>query len=161
MALGVLHSPFMDSYQNYPMYCGANDGGVKRGDRADTGDLEANPTEKVGRGGSGVRSGNSGTYTGDTSAMTEGPGATHPTANKAGIEATGGIEDLTILDAEDPELGLTNIGDIPADDWAADTGSTHSAEEGSGAATTDPGHKESTLTTTPPRARSKKAKSGA
>ena len=39
------------------------------------------------------------------------------------------LDDLTVMDASDPSLGLTNIGDIPADDWAADTGPTHSAEE--------------------------------
>jgi hypothetical protein len=39
---------------------GANDGGVKRGDRADTGDLEAKPKDTVGRGGSGVRAGEKG-----------------------------------------------------------------------------------------------------
>ena len=38
------------------------------------------------------------------------------------------IEGLSIVDATDPSLGLTNIGDVPADDWAADTGPTQSDE---------------------------------
>ena len=39
---------------------GANDG-VRRGDRADTGDLEARPKDGVSRTGSGVRAGGGGT----------------------------------------------------------------------------------------------------
>ncbi len=31
---------------------------------------------------------------------------------------------LTIHDAFDPELGLTNIAGVPAQDWAANTGAT-------------------------------------
>jgi hypothetical protein len=38
------------------------------------------------------------------------------------------LEDLSIVDATDPSLGLTDIGDVPADDWAADTGPTQSDE---------------------------------
>lgn len=41
------------------------------------------------------------------------------------------LEDLTVLPADDPELGLTNIGSVPPEDWAADTGPAHTAEEGS------------------------------
>ena len=37
-----------------------NDGGIKRGDRADTGDLEAQHKDGVGRKGSGVRAGDDG-----------------------------------------------------------------------------------------------------
>jgi hypothetical protein len=39
------------------LWCGQNDGGIKRGDRADTGDEKAQPTKGVGRDGSGVRGG--------------------------------------------------------------------------------------------------------
>jgi hypothetical protein len=39
------------------------------------------------------------------------------------------LENLTVLDEEDPDLGLTNIGEIGPDDWAADTGPTHTNEE--------------------------------
>jgi hypothetical protein len=73
-----------------------NDGGIKRGDRADTGDNEAQPTVYPKR-------------------------SEDPTSVSV-------LEELTVTDADDPKLGLTNIGDVPADDWAADTGPTHSAE---------------------------------
>ncbi|MDX2150974.1 MAG: hypothetical protein SFV54_09580 [Bryobacteraceae bacterium] len=110
---------------------GYNDG-IKRGDRADTGDLEAQPTQAADEGGSGT--GNApGSYTVDSSSM--GAESAIPTG---GVGLRGdlpemlgegsGIDDLTILDATDPALGLTNIGDVPADDWAADTGPTHTAE---------------------------------
>jgi len=39
------------------------------------------------------------------------------------------LGELTVMEADDPALGLTNIGEIPPDDWAADTGPAHSAEE--------------------------------
>ena len=39
-----------------------------------------------------------------------------------------GVEDLTVKDATDPDLGLTGIGDVPAQDWAADTGPTRTGE---------------------------------
>jgi hypothetical protein len=51
---------------------GMNDGGVKRGDREDTGDLEAKHKDGVGRTGSGVRAGDggpSGNVTADPSAF--------------------------------------------------------------------------------------------
>ncbi|HYZ84282.1 MAG TPA: hypothetical protein VE621_07755 [Bryobacteraceae bacterium] len=82
-----------------------NDGGVKRGDRADTGDLTAIP--KGGR------------------KSPEAGGALDP--NNPFPE--GGLEDLTFKEATDPTLGLTNIGTKEAEDWAADTGPTRSAEE--------------------------------
>jgi hypothetical protein len=43
--------------------------------------------------------------------------------------AGGDLGDLTILEADDPTLGLTNIGGKPGEDWAADTGPTRSNEE--------------------------------
>jgi len=43
-------------------------------------------------------------------------------------ETTEDIDDLSIVDATDASLGLTNIGDVPADDWASDTGPTQSDE---------------------------------
>jgi hypothetical protein len=78
---------FRDPDDSQPgFWCGPNDGGIERGDSADTGDEEAGPTD-------------------------------------------GALDDLTVLDADDPSLGLTDIGDVPPEDWAADTGPTHSAEE--------------------------------
>ncbi len=107
-------------------YTSANLGGVKRGDSEETGDLEAQPTEtadRAGSGGVGKKPAEEGVVTGDPSALgvSRGPMYLHPDGND--------LDDLTVMDASDPALGLTNIGDIPADDWAADTGPTHSAEE--------------------------------
>lgn len=54
----------------------------------------------------------------------------HVTANasQAGAGGGGDLDDLTVMDADDPSLGLTNYGSVPADDWAADTGPTRSGE---------------------------------
>src|SRR4051812_23697995 len=100
-------------------YTSSNLGGVKRGDSAETGDLEAGPTETADRAGSG---GGPNVTTGDASALGASRGRTplHPDGND--------LDDLTVMDADDPTLGLTNIGEVPPDDWAADTGPTHSAE---------------------------------
>lgn len=81
------------------LWCGPNDGGIKRGDSAETGDEEAGPTAGA-----------------EPEDDTESLGDTD-------------LDDLTVLNADDPSLGLTDIGGVPADDWAADTGPTHSAEE--------------------------------
>lgn len=103
-----------------------NEGGIRRGDRADTGDLEARPTEGVGRAGSGVPGG-AGGANGNPTAATDALDA--PLDN--GLAEIGGdsdLEDLTVHNASDPELGLTNIGEVPAGDWAADTGATRTGE---------------------------------
>jgi hypothetical protein len=42
----------------------------------------------------------------------------------AGDGADSELEGLTIRNAEDPRLGMTNVGGKPAQDWAADTGPT-------------------------------------
>ena len=39
-----------------------------------------------------------------------------------------GLDDLTSLTADDPRLGLTNVGSTPPLDWAADTGPTRTPE---------------------------------
>jgi hypothetical protein len=83
-----------EPYSGTSMWCGTNDGGIKRGDRADTGDLEA----KV------------------------------PKDRHRDIAADGALEELQIRDAHDPSLGLTNIDDVPPEDWAADTGPTQTGE---------------------------------
>jgi hypothetical protein len=41
-----------------------------------------------------------------------------------GSSPDGGLDDLSVVNANDPRLGLTNRGDKPAEDWAADTGPT-------------------------------------
>ena len=61
-------------------------------------------------GGSGVRSGD------------DGP-AGMPTGTKVAAAESAGIGDLNVMRASDPRLGLTNRGEKPAEDWAADTGS--------------------------------------
>ena len=61
--LGGDHMDLLTTFSSYSadfipgLWCGQNDGGVKRGDRADTGDEKAQPTKGVGRDGSGVRGG--------------------------------------------------------------------------------------------------------
>lgn len=49
----------------------------------------------------------------------------------APIEGDSDLEDLTIHGASDPDLGLTGIDDVPAEDWAADTGPTRTGESSS------------------------------
>lgn len=99
-------------------YTSSNLGGIKRGDSAETGDLEADVTPNADRGGSA----NGAMVTGDASALGISRGRTplSPGGND--------LDDLTVMDADDPALGLTNIGDVPPDDWAADTGPTVSGE---------------------------------
>jgi hypothetical protein len=83
-----------ESYGGGPMWCGPNDGGIKRGDRDDTGDLQARPAPERHR----------------------------------ELVVDGGLEELDVSDAHDPSLGLTNIDDVPPEDWAADTGPTQTGE---------------------------------
>ena len=75
--------------------------GIRGGEGAETGDLEAQPTENE------------------------------------GLEATGDPDDLAVLEAGDPRLGLTGVNDVPADDWAADTGPDRTAEEGTHGVSTE------------------------
>jgi hypothetical protein len=90
---------------------GQNDGGIKRGDRADTGDNEAKPTELDG----GDDAASVGHTTGDSSALAESMGEN---AGSFSVEE----DDLTIHSADDPNLGLTRTPDHPDGDWAANTG---------------------------------------
>jgi hypothetical protein len=50
---------------------------------------------------------------------------------------SGGIDDLNVVSAEDPSLGLTDIGNTGPDDWAANTGPTR--EPGRGIESKDKG----------------------
>jgi hypothetical protein len=117
--------------RNIAMWCGPNDGGIKRGDRADTGDLEARPTEDASEEGSGVPGG----YGGSTGHPTADPDslaepkeviAIHPVDE---IKPDGWIDDLSIKDAGDPSLGLTGVPSHLAEDWTADTDGPQSAED--------------------------------
>ncbi len=103
-------------------------GRVRGGDREETGDLEARRTDGTGPGGSGVpggQGGSTGHVTGRPDALAAGPGSDLGTA---ALDDTGDIADLTIHDASDADLGLTDIGDIPPEDWAANTGPTRTGE---------------------------------
>jgi hypothetical protein len=141
--------------EDQPMSLGPNDGGIKRGDREDTGDNEAAPTEGAGRGGSGVRAedgGPSGVSTADPSSMGgdvpidySGDDEVAEAVNETGSTDSGGIDDLTIMNEDDPNLGLTDIGEIGPDDWAADTGPTATPEAEGNAATNRLNDRSSTL----------------
>lgn len=114
------------------MDSGRNDGGIRRGDKKETGDLEARPNEGTGPGGSGVPGGagdSSGRPTAETDALADGPGDS--SIGVATLNGDSDLEDLTIHDASDADLGLTGIGDVPAEDWAADTGPTRTGETAS------------------------------
>lgn len=95
---------------------GPNDGGISRGDRDDTGDNEARPTEK----GSGPAQPtfDPTSFGGENSIG--GPSETVFDLEEEREDSDG----LEIMEANDGRLGLTNVGDVPADDWAADTGET-------------------------------------
>lgn len=106
-------------------YLSANRGGIKRGDRADTGDLAARPTETADRSGSGAQGGGGGAegqVTGDPSALgrAEGPTDLQPDGNI--------LDELTVHEATDPEMVLTAVRNRSAEDWAADTGAPESTE---------------------------------
>jgi hypothetical protein len=90
----------------------------------------ARPTDGVSEAGSGVPGGDGGA-TGHPTALPDSLGADDTSIDDSGpaaLEGDADIEDLTVLSADDPSLGLTNYGEVPADDWAADTGPTRSAE---------------------------------
>jgi len=85
---------------------GPNDGGIKRGDRSETGDEEAGPNildrelpEPEDE---------------DMNTFEDNP---DPDAN-----------DMEILTPYNRRSGVTNIGGRPADDWAADTGPSQTPE---------------------------------
>ena len=86
--------------------------------------------------GSGVRAGDDGPAgmpTGDASAGGLASGASPVIVNdEEGLEEgeSGGIDDLNVTTAGDERLGLTNLGNKPAEDWAANTGPSQTAERG-------------------------------
>ena len=95
---------------------GPNDSSINRGDREETGDNEARPTEK----GSGDAE-----PTVDRTAMGGDSSMRRPTGSGFDLDEerldNDGIE---IMEADDGRLGLTNTDRVLADDWAADTGET-------------------------------------
>jgi hypothetical protein len=104
------------------MHLGPNDSPIHRGDRSDTGDEEAHPDET----GSGDAQ-----PTADPTAFGGTSSIRHPESDAFNAEDE--LRDSDGLEAmlpSDGRLGLTNVDDVPADDWAADTGPTRSNEEG-------------------------------
>jgi hypothetical protein len=117
--LGSLGLMDAESCFELPLSLGPNDGGIKRGDRTDTGDDEARPTEQEGDGGFGEEA--------DDLITNDLPDVPEET-DVEDLPVSPDLEDATILNAEDPRLGLTNTSTVPADDWAADTGPTRTPE---------------------------------
>jgi len=123
------------------MWCGPNDGGIKRSDRADTGHEQARPTDGVTCEGSmvwGGEHGEQGEPTADPSSLgaqdrvsSGGSVDVDETFSRPDDEPTSGaeIDDLTVLPAGNGTLGLTNIGNKPPEDEIADTGPTRTNEE--------------------------------
>jgi hypothetical protein len=44
--------------------------------------------------------------------------------------ASGELDELTVVKGNDPRLGLTNLGSQPPEDWAANTGSARNPDRG-------------------------------
>ncbi|MDQ2840893.1 MAG: hypothetical protein M3Y72_07635 [Acidobacteriota bacterium] len=100
---------------------GPNDSSIKRGDREDTGDNEARPDEM----GSGEAQ-----STGDPTSFGGTTSISHPSSDRFDPEEElNDIDGMETMLPTDGRLGLTDVGDVPADDWAADTGPTRTAEE--------------------------------
>lgn len=99
-----------------PISCGPNDSPIHRGDREETGDEEARPDEL----GSGFAQ-----PTVDPTAFGGTSSIRHPTSGHASIEdELRDYDGMEVMEPSDGRLGLTNVNDVPADDWAADTGET-------------------------------------
>ena len=115
----MLHTRMADSETssfpgNYSFNLGPNDGGLRRGEGEESGDNEARPTEKG--------SGDAHATVEDT-AFGGASSISHPSSSHFDLEE----EDLDgheIMQPDDGRLGLTNLGNTPADDWAADSGET-------------------------------------
>ena len=102
------------------LHLGPNDSSINRGDREDTGDNEAQPDEM----GSGPAQ-----PTGDPTSFGGTSSIRNPSIDSSSIEQEILEDDsFEIVDATDGRLGLTDIGNKPAEDWAADTGPTRTPE---------------------------------
>ncbi|HUQ94712.1 MAG TPA: hypothetical protein VM120_23730 [Bryobacteraceae bacterium] len=102
-----------------PLSCGPNDGGIQRGDSAASGDVTVRPKSTVGVAGSPPTPNPDGENLDD---------AEPSSPEIGGVEAEPDSEELTVHTADDPDLGLTNIGQVPPDDWAANTGPDRDVE---------------------------------
>jgi hypothetical protein len=97
---------------------------IKRGDRTDTGPERARHKDGVGRAGSGVAGGDGGAtghVTGSSDAMAEPVDRLWLEPDDI-VASAEDLEDFTITDADDPNLGLTGVEGHPPEDWAANTG---------------------------------------
>ncbi len=87
-----------------------------------------------------------GDLTGDTEPVGTGAsGAAAYDDHTASARSGDATDDLTVHDAGDPNLGLTDIGSVPAGDWAANTGPTRTGESGRGTSTKGNTDRSSTL----------------
>ncbi len=67
--------------------------------------------------------------TGDPTSLGGASSIAHPGSDRFDIdEELRDNDGIEVVEARDGRLGLTNIGDVGADDWAADTGETKTAE---------------------------------
>jgi len=99
---------------------GPNDSPIHRGDREETGDDEARPDEL----GSGDAE-----PTVDPTAFGGTSSISHPTRAHVDFdEELNDSDGFEVMEPTDGRLGLTNIGNKPADDWAADSGETRTPE---------------------------------
>ncbi|MBV9613545.1 MAG: hypothetical protein JO091_13810 [Acidobacteriaceae bacterium] len=99
---------------------GPNDSSLHRGAGAETGDEEARPDEL----GSGPAQ-----PTADATSFGGTSSIGHRESSNFDVEQERHDSDgIEVMEARDGRLGLTNVGNVPADDWAADTGETHTAE---------------------------------
>jgi hypothetical protein len=97
-----------------------NESDMKRGDRHDIDENQAGPTEK----GSGFAQ-----ATGDPTSLGGTTSLRQPQSGHFDVERERADTDgLEVMEPTDGRLGLTNVDEVPADDWAADTGPTHTPE---------------------------------
>ena len=93
---------------------------MRPGDCQDTDDNEARPDEM----GSGPAH-----ATGDPTSLGGAESLRHPSASRFDVEQErADAGDMETMEPTDGRLGLTNVGNVPPDDSAADTGETHTAE---------------------------------
>ena len=98
--------------------------------------LEARPTSGVDEGGSSPTAPYGGSTVDPSSLGAETTlGPQRGALAEASVKGDNTLDDLTIRDASDASLGLTDVDDFPPEDWAANTGPAVTAEEGSEGAT--------------------------
>jgi len=99
---------------------------VALGDSETSAPSRSHPPRSVTRSSSGVQGGDGGPAgqpTVDPSAGGMPPGETDVNPDEVNI-GEDDIDNLNVVDADDPRLGLTNRGKVGPDDWAANTGPT-------------------------------------